>query len=185
MSIQPETSDDTKNIDSVEQYVDNSDFVGKLIDNKPIVDEENIEAVDNFNKNNDDTFDPTIHQVNTDGTPSMTKTGKYRKKRKSKNGGNDIDEYKSLGTLTAVTLTSILSVLNDEFAPKKVPDEIESLSAAFARYYESKDIKEINPTMELGITLAGYVIPRFTMPKTQTWFGKLKKRVRVFMSRFM
>lgn len=77
----------------------------------------------------------------------------------------------------------------DEWRPMKDEsiglDEAAFLTTAYANYFESMGITDIPPGWMLVIALSGYVLPRLTMPKTQTRLSRLtgwikRKTGRVF-----
>jgi hypothetical protein len=48
------------------------------------------------------------------------------------------------------------------------------LESAFGDYFEATGKTDIPPGMALTVAIGGYMLPRFTMPKTRSRMGKVK-----------
>ena len=134
-------------------------------------------------------FDKNLHRVNRGGDPVLTKTGKLTRKTGRKitpkiitsqtKSDNKIDLSKR-GTAeiyTNLLIGSSVALGGDEFKPKFDDsiglDEKGQMADAFEQYLIKKDMPDLPPGVVLSITICGYLLPRLTMPKTQTRIGKL------------
>jgi hypothetical protein len=84
-------------------------------------------------------------------------------------------QCRAAGILAAQTLIALgVTVGGEEFKPitdeKTGTNEQDNLTMAFANYFEVKGITDIPAGVALSIAVAGYIVPRFTMPKTQSRF---------------
>lgn len=143
-------------------------------------------------------FDPAIHVTDADGNPKLTKTKKLRRKSGRKPGqtaktifdskdrnvtGLSVDEKvqaRATGEAAASALIMLGVVVGgDEWNPvideSSGLDERQNLSHAFGDYFEQKELTDIPPGVALTIAISAYMIPRFTMPKTQTRFQTFKE----------
>ncbi len=145
-------------------------------------------------------FDADIHKTNKEGEPTLSPKGKLIKKpgRKkgsaTKNGQSVIGvkteqkqspeqaaavQARASGTMAANLLMTLGVVVGgDEWHPVKDVntgmDEKLMLETAFADYFEATGKTDIPPGMALTAAIGGYMLPRFTMPKTQSRMQKLK-----------
>lgn len=145
-------------------------------------------------------FDPNIHKTNKDGEPTLSPKGKLIKKPGRKKGGaNNASQSvigvksepkqspeqaaavqaRASGTMAANLLMTLGVVVGgEEWHPVKDPntgmDEKLMLETAFADYFEATGKTDIPPGMALTAAIGGYMLPRFTMPKTQSRMQKLK-----------
>lgn len=145
-------------------------------------------------------FDPNIHKTNKHGEPTLSTKGKLIKKPGRKAGGNGVtpksvigvksepkqsEEQKAAiqarasGTMAANLLMTLGVVVGgDEWHPVKDPntgmDEKLMLESAFADYFEATGKTDIPPGLALTAAIGGYMLPRFTMPKTRTRMQKVK-----------
>jgi hypothetical protein len=80
----------------------------------------------------------------------------------------------------AANLLMTLGVVagGEEWQPLKDPqsglDEKQMLESAFGDYFEATGKTDIPPGMALTVAIGGYMLPRFTMPKTRSRMGKVK-----------
>lgn len=136
-------------------------------------------------------FDPAIHATKPDGSPSLTSSGKFRKKRQSKvhrpgaekaaqsdpQSQQLTEQQKAQARAAGVACAEIMfrsaQVLGGpEWEPikddKKGIDERRDMHEAFALYCEQKGVTDIPPGALLAITIAAYAMPRFALPETQS-----------------
>ncbi len=142
-------------------------------------------------------FDPKLHAVNSDGEPSLTPLGKFRKKRGTSSVSTTNKELiaqqqtdaqkaaaRAAGQLAAdMMIGSCVTLLGEEWIPigetgKQEPatfNEHENLRRAFGDYFAAKNISDFPPGMALSIALTSYMMPRFAAGKeTQTRLAKAK-----------
>lgn len=147
-------------------------------------------------------FNPEIHKTNKAGEPTTTAKGNLIKKpaKKGATGGTQNKSFvgskpntqtapdpqqaikmqaQASGKMTANLLMTLGIVAGgEEWQPMKDPtsglDEKAMLESAFADYFEATGKTDIPPGLTLTLAIGGYMLPRFTMPKTQTRLGKLK-----------
>ena len=133
-------------------------------------------------------FDPEIHATDKDGNPSVTKTGKYRKKkgvssiatkeRKVEDVVNtQAGTLQAAGAATAVFVNTGVAVFGDEWYPEDIPNfgsERDMLNKAFYDYMESKNISDFPAGVALSIALVNYAGKRFTKPKTRNRLAEFK-----------
>lgn len=122
-------------------------------------------------------FDPSIHVTNEDGSPKLTKHGRFRHRPGRKSGSsstdNDAPERDPNLTLAAETAATLyiqsgVLLFGHEWLPNPEKMEREQLVAAFEAYFEAKGVIDIPPGVALAIALFGYAAPRLYMPETQT-----------------
>lgn len=150
-------------------------------------------------------FDADIHAVNAAGEPSVTPTGKFRKKRgsvvatKSAAAKTIQDEAaaRAAGVLAAdLMVGTSVALLGDEWIPlgesgEQEPikyDEHSMLRKAFGDYFVAKNISDFPPGIALSIAVSSYAGARLAggketksrLSKAWTWtsdkFKKLFKR---------
>lgn len=149
-------------------------------------------------------FDPKIHKTNKAGEPTLSTKGKLIKKpgRKAKpeserpqsvigpSAGTHTPAAptesevakqmaRASGTVAANMVMQIGIVAGgEEWQPMKDEetglDEKALMESAWADYFEATGKQDIPPGMALTVVMLGYILPRFTMPKTQTRLQKLK-----------
>jgi len=147
-------------------------------------------------------FDATIHAIEEDGSPKFTAAGYFAKKRgrgsataKSKLGTaqtENVDnsaqlakaKQKAAGQAAANSLIMLGVVIGGEewnpiYNEQHGINEKANLENAFGEYFEQKGLDDIPAGVALTIAVMGYMLPRFTMPKTQartsTAWSKMKK----------
>lgn len=151
-------------------------------------------------------FDPAKHAVKPDGTPSMTSTGRFRRKRgqgtrsriaapnrSASTAAPDnatpqlTEEQKQQARNAGIAAAEILfrtAVMfgGDDWHPikndEKQIDERRDMQNAFAFYCEQKGVTDFPPGVLLAITISSYALPRFTMPETQKRTGKFVSWIR-------
>lgn len=142
-------------------------------------------------------FDPAIHATDKDGNPSITKTGKFRRKAGRKQNGSvignsrksklpEMDEAqkqkataRANGIATAELIFALgVGIGGEEWKPirdeKSGIDERQYMADSWAAYYEATGKQDLPPGLIVCTAIASYAAPRFTMPQTQSRFGKLK-----------
>lgn len=131
-------------------------------------------------------FNTDVHVANKDGTPKYTKTGKFRK-RKSADSDSVVDVaepepasaplYAEMGNVMAVTITSSCTMLlGPEWKPEQ--QEIDGLTAAWAKYFEASGISEFPPWLMLAMVHVSYAGKRLTMPETKSRLRQFIDRIR-------
>jgi len=142
-------------------------------------------------------FNSELHAVNKDGEPSLTATGKFRKKRGASKVAitntalaeqqkleKDRIAARAAGQLAAdMLIGSSVTLLGDEWVPigskgTQEPiqfDEHSNLRRAFADYFEAKNISDFPPGIMLSIAVTSYAMPRLVAGKeTKTRLAKMK-----------
>lgn len=123
-------------------------------------------------------FDPSIHAVDKDGRPILTKSGKFRKKRKAAAQEEEHGEYYDLSVLASTSLVSLSVVLGgEEFQPiKHGPiDEMKNIQQAFERWFEAHEMNDLPPNIALVAALSAYYVPRFAQPGPREKLSKMWK----------
>lgn len=145
------------------------------------------------------TFDPSFHQVDSDGKPVIRKNGLLAKKRGagSKKAKSKLHEKKSnvnspvvenpesfamMGRMAAGATVSIAMALGgDDFQPiqdkSKNVDEMEHLSFTWAEWLKANDMKDLPPNWALAIGLSAYVMPRFANPEPRRRIGYVTDKI--------
>ena len=140
-------------------------------------------------------FDPEAHATTPEGLPSVTKTGKFRKKagRKSASAGTSGSTLGSVdnkpatmspeqqakvvsranGRATAELIFAVGTAIGGkEWMPIKDDnsgiDERAQMTDAWAAYYEATGKQDLPPGLIVTVAMVSYAAPRFTMPQTQT-----------------
>jgi len=149
-------------------------------------------------------FNPAIHATNADGSPRLTIGGNYALKRGKKaanatNAGAQPaksvkgvvipggppqatvkEQAARLGGAQAANLGIMLLVAlgGDEFHPRKDEkvglDEKRMLEETTGDFFVANDWEDLPPGLALICAWGMFVLPRFTMPKTQTRVQRLK-----------
>jgi len=145
-------------------------------------------------------FDPEIHRHKKDGSPTVTKLGRFSLKpgkatgdsprHKPKTGGfvggtkpdsPKIEPEKIQAAASGKMAANLLMTLGvtiggEEWNPVTNHEyginEKDMLEQAFADYFIATGKTDLPPGMVLTVAIGGYVLPRFTMPKTQTRMQK-------------
>lgn len=140
-------------------------------------------------------FDPAIHCTNPDGSPKLTKSGKYRFRRGAKgssastgpstdsgSGNESGPDFVNNCRNTAAMCTQLLftvcsSTLGKHWNPDSA-QERENLEGALAQYFVARGMPDMPPEVMLGLALFAYAFPRFQHPDTQERLVQmgLKKR---------
>lgn len=129
-------------------------------------------------------FDATIHSVDDTGEPRLTKTGNYRRKRKS--ALPEVSTSRKAAEYSALAFFQLgIVIFGDEWMPDEKTNEKGMVVDAFDDYYAEKEIIDIPAWLGLAIALGGYSTKRFVKPETKTkmssaksWFVKKVKGLR-------
>jgi len=127
-------------------------------------------------------FDPELHATNKEGEPSLTSTGKFRKKKGAskvsvtnkqlelqKADADAKAAARAAGQLAAdMFIGSATMMLGSEWAPiggsgQQEPiqfDEHSNMRRAFADYFEARGINDFPPGIALSIAITSYAMPR-------------------------
>ena len=156
----------------------------------PVVEPAKVSAVPGVATDRDGvSFDAKVHVVDAAGNPSLTASGKLKKRPGQKKGATPA-QPKQPSTIGGVASTSTLSpaqkqqaavtgnvsasllitcsmmIGGQEFAPvidaKTGIDEKAALSTAFTDYYIATNRTDLPPNVALILTIGMYVLPRFT-----------------------
>ncbi len=142
-------------------------------------------------------FDPKLHAVNSEGEPSLTPLGKFRKRRGTSSVSStnkalveqqQTAEHKAAARANGhmfadVFIGSCVTLLGDEWVPvgesgkQEVAtfNEHENLRRAFGDYAEAKDMRNFPPSTVLITAMFAYMMPRLMAGKeTQTRLAKAK-----------
>ncbi len=142
-------------------------------------------------------FDPKLHAVNSEGEPSKTPLGKFRKRRglstvsmtnkaikEQQQTAEQKQSARVAGQLAAdMFVGTAVTVFGEEWIPvgPKGKQEVatfnehENLRRAFSDYFEAKGISDFPPGMALSIAVTGYMIPRLAGGKeTKSRLAKAK-----------
>ena len=127
-------------------------------------------------------FDPKVHATKRDGSPSYTKSGRFRKVRTTKAAANDETpedrRYRTAaeGTVAAIEMLATM-VGGDAFSyikdKKSGIDERASGIDAFAAWYESRGIEDFPPGIVVAIWAITYCAPRFAHQPVRDRFKKI------------
>jgi hypothetical protein len=196
ITIELPTENDSSIIDSI---------VGETTDNMPTPNEgainehkEEKEKQEQINNELFDSkgigFDPSIHKVDSTGSPVLTLTGKLTRKPGRKQASKlnipsqaqtpaqspENLEAKQSAVITVDCLLTFSQMFGGkDFAPrvdeKTGMDERVIMSGAFEKYYQAKGIGDIPPGVLLTVTLVGYFGPRFFLPETKSKLQKIKE----------
>jgi len=148
-------------------------------------------------------FDAKIHKTKANGEPTLTKKGNLIRRPESEIAKSEAKESgasssfvggkkpevkaikpevlqaRAVGKISANMLFSFgMAIGGDEWLPVSNEEiglnEREYVEGAFADYFESTGRTDLPPSFILMSAIGAYMIPRFTMPKTQTRLGKIK-----------
>ena len=138
-------------------------------------------------------FDPKVHATKRDGSPSYTKSGRFRKVRTTKaTAANDETpedrRYRTAaeGTVAAIEMLATM-VGGDAFNyikdRKSGIDERASGIDAFAAWYESRGIEDFPPGIVVAIWAITYCAPRFAHQPVRDRFKKIGSKLAKVFSR--
>lgn len=125
-------------------------------------------------------FNADIHATGRDGTPSVTRGGKFRlrKQRKDETTDEDLQRISVATTSAGLFVTMGVTLFGDEWLPDEKEKEIEQLVRAFDEYYKAAGVVNIPPSVGLVIALSGYTLKRVTKPITKSKLGKIKDAIK-------
>lgn len=120
-------------------------------------------------------FDAGLHCVNEDGTPTLTKTGKFRKKKGGVVSGPQPNVQMafsaSLATVYAIEMLGS-AIGGDEWKPENA--EHEMMVAAWQDYYAVSGMSGPPPFLGIIIATGCYALPRLTKPVTVSRLGRMR-----------
>lgn len=131
-------------------------------------------------------FDKELHATDNDGKPSVTKLGKFRKKKgvssiaikeKQKKAEDVVNNEKALqemGEGAAGTFVAVgAAIFGEDFLPEN-QDEERRLSEAFAKYLKASGMKDLPPGLALTVALGAYGYRRVHKPQVKSKLQKFK-----------
>ena len=132
-------------------------------------------------------FDPKVHATKRDGSPSYTKSGRFRKVRTTKaTAANDETpedrRYRTAaeGTVAAIEMLATM-VGGDAFSyikdKKSGIDERAAGTDAFTAWYESRGIEDFPPGIVVAIWAITYCAPRFAHQPVRDRFKKIGSKL--------
>ena len=132
-------------------------------------------------------FDPKLHSTKRDGSPSYTKSGRFRKIRTTKaTAANDETpedrRYRTAaeGTVAAIEMMATM-IGGDAFTyikdKKSGIDEKAAGIDAWAAWYEHRGIEDFPPGIVVAIWAITYCAPRFAHQPVRDRFRKIGTRV--------
>lgn len=140
-------------------------------------------------------FDPEQHATKRDGSPSYTKSGRFRKLRRPNGSARaavdptpENQKYRAAaeGTVAAVEMLGMM-IGGDAFRyvkdKKARIDERAAGIDAWTSYYEARDIEDIPPGLVVAIWAIAYAAPRFGDPSVRKRFGSIGAKVGKALSR--
>jgi len=139
-------------------------------------------------------FDPEIHATDSNGNPSITKNGNFRKKPGRKASGqtgeskdNSINASREAGRATAETIFALcVGVMGEEwqpiYNPKEGVNERQQMVDAWAAYYQATGKTDMPPWVVVAIACSCYSLPRLSMPKTQSRMERFLGRIKSWYS---
>lgn len=196
-----ETNKDSSKTDTVDTVSDADKLLEQVAADRPEpIDQETIDVtarIDEMQKEvqrQDSTgaeFNPDIHATTADGEPSITKGGRFRRRKQSSIEPDDIARQKAAeySALAFVQLGVVL--FGDEWQPivSDKENEKEMITNAFDDYYKEQGVVKIPAWLGLTIALGGFSIRRFSQPVTKSRLQKLKdiiiKKLSFIRSRFV
>jgi hypothetical protein len=130
-------------------------------------------------------FNPSLHAMDKDGNPSLTRTGKFRAKRGA--GGYQAGPGINIPNAApapsacrpaAIAATNVfivtgMSLFGDEWKPNRDLNEPEAVVTAFENYFEAKGITDFPPGAALVMALGAYALVRLQQPKTLSKLERL------------
>lgn len=124
-------------------------------------------------------FDPSVHDTDESGKPKLTKTGKFRKRRKdSPNAAptnpqtNASERYETTGKCIAGLFTMICTgYFGEHFTPQE--EERKSLENSFTEYCRIRQVPDLPPEIALCGAIVVYFAPRWSDGRTREKFAKI------------
>jgi len=133
-------------------------------------------------------FDPEVHAVKRDGSPSYTKSGRFRKVRRPNGTSNKIEagpedhRYRvaAEGTVAAIEMLGVM-LGGDAFRyikdKKAKIDERAAGVDAWSAYFEAHDIDDFPPGIVVAIWALTYAAPRLGDPTVRKRFAAFGTRL--------
>jgi len=133
-------------------------------------------------------FDPEVHAVKRDGSPSYTKSGRFRKVRRPNGAANKLEaepedhRYRvaAEGTVAAIEMLGVM-LGGDAFRyikdKKSKIDERAAGVDAWSAYFEAHDIDDFPPGIVVAIWALTYAAPRFGDPTVRQRFAAFGTRL--------
>ena len=142
-------------------------------------------------------FDPQLHQIDSEGNPKLTPTGKLRKKRKPAKStvaqvdipvqaSNQDARMAATASVEAIGMAGRMLGGEEWAFIRSVEHGIDEKAAgidAFTSYYNAKGVTDVPPGVLLAIWGLSYAGPRFAMPKTKSRVRLAADWVRTKISR--
>jgi len=132
-------------------------------------------------------FNPEIHQMKRDGSPSYTKSGRFRKIRRPKGTESTEPEPEDSRHRTAaegtVAAIEMLGVMLGGEAFRYIKDrkaKIDERAAgidAWSAYFEAQGIEDFPPGIVVAIWAITYAAPRFGDPTVRQRFAAFGSRI--------
>lgn len=120
------------------------------------------DSVDNYGRR----FDPSLHVVDDEGKPKLTKKGRLyvqrgkspSKIKKDKAPSTQPDNYHACAQVVCGTIFGFGQlVAGDDGIPSK--DQADFMIQSYERYFESQDIEDIPPGLAVFLSTTAYVLP--------------------------
>jgi len=133
-------------------------------------------------------FNPEIHQTKRDGSPSYTKSGRFRKVRRPSASASPAEpepedlRYRTAaeGTVAAIEMLGVM-LGGDAFRyikdRKSKIDERAAGVDAWAEYFRAHDIEDFPPGIVVAIWAITYAAPRFGDPTVRRRFSALGYKI--------
>jgi len=133
-------------------------------------------------------FDPEVHAVKRDGSPSYTKSGRFRKVRRPNGAANKVEaepedhRYRvaAQGTVAAIEMLGVM-LGGDAFRyikdKKAKIDERAAGIDAWEEYFRANDIEDFPPGIVVAIWAITYAAPRFGDPTVRKRLSSLGAKV--------
>jgi len=133
-------------------------------------------------------FNPEIHQTKRDGSPSYTKSGRFRKVRRANASSSTAEtepedrRYRTAaeGTVAAIEMLGVM-LGGDAFRyikdKKAKIDERAAGIDAWAEYFRANDIEDFPPGIVVAIWAITYAAPRFGDPTVRKRLSSLGAKV--------
>lgn len=125
-----------------------------------------------------ESFNPEIHCVNPDGSPKLTPTGKFRRKRGKKNASPtpslvDVDHSRMANAKAAAQVSIACTFVAGQiaFGPEGAPQDNEpaEMEAAYTQfYYLSEKPVQIPPWLPVVMVTAVYAAKRMAQEKPRS-----------------
>lgn len=191
-SAQPSPGESSVNLDSITDNLTSTmpEVQEHAIEEEQRQEDEKRSQWADLTDNKGNNFDPAIHRTDKEGNPSLSPKGKLMLKPGRKAGAvigkksvvsalplvDEAEQKRQSARMAGIAMANSLITLGtlvggEEWQPVKNDeygvDEKNHLENAFSDYCETKNIDDFPPGIALTIAVSGYILPRFTMPKTK------------------